>query len=113
VEGALDAGAVVGAGLANVVDDELGVVLGDLIPTQHHFAAGYALQEPPEVHHDPEEVGPSFQGSQLLAEPGGSASRVRRGVGDDLFNAGEVRFWLRRHGYGQRERVQPGPPPPP
>jgi hypothetical protein len=57
VERAFDAGAVVGAEIADVVDHKLEVLFGHLSAREDDFAARVArLWEAPEVHHDFEEV---------------------------------------------------------
>src|SRR4029078_365000 len=87
VQRALDAGAVVIAEIADVVDHELQVVFGDLFMAEHHFAAGGAgLGQPAEVHHDLKQVGAAFGRAQRLDDARReSIEQQVEVIGDDLF----------------------------
>lgn len=101
MEGALDAGAVVAAEVADAVSHELEVVFGDFFAGEDDLAAGVAgFGKAAEVHDDFEEVGTAFFGTQGLddARWKGIEEEVEV-VGDDLLvGKGCGRNGL-RHGY--------------
>jgi len=99
VEGALDAGAVIEAEFADVVDDVEEVVLGDFLVGEDDFAAGVAsLGQAAEVHDDFEEAGAALGLAQDVADAGGQGIKKKiEVVGDDLlgvFGFGTGKFKL-------------------
>ena len=101
MEGALDAGAVVVAEVADAVGDELEVFFGDFFAAEDDFAAGVArFGQASEVHDDFEEVGSAFLGAQSFDDAWreGIEEEVQV-VGDDLLiGEGRGGTWL-GHGY--------------
>ncbi len=108
VERALDAGAVVVAEVADVVDDEVEVVFGHLAVAEHDFAAGVAgLGQAAKVHHDLEQAAAHLR--RLEPFPEGRRQRRQQEVeviGDDALGKDADRFVC--HLAWHRVRTCPG-----
>ncbi len=85
MERPLDAGAVVVAESADVVDDVLDVGFGDLAFEQGHLAVGGARLRPaPQIHHDLDEVRRIRQGMHRLHHIGREGREKQIQIVDQL-----------------------------